>query len=205
MDPSQYNPPLPYDRYVNRELPILPHSASSHSISQGYFVDNHQQPSPGGDPHGVAPNMSADPFSLQFGKPGVMGGRPMLPWMGPGNEHGLVDLPPSDLGHVDPMMVGMMSPQMHNMAADGHMNGNFMAVDQVLSASREKNGPATIRSWTLARQATVAQRKSWWANCRPCQYIGVFVFIGVLAVIGYAVYNGGKSKRIYNYLFENIV
>ena len=126
MDPSQYNPPLPYDRYVNRELPILPHSASSHSISQGYFVDNHHPPSPGDNPQGVAPNMSADPFSIPFGKPGVMGGRPMLPWMGPGNEHGLVDLPPSDLGHVDPMMVGMMSPQMQNMAVDGHMNGNFI-------------------------------------------------------------------------------
>ena len=192
MDPAQFNPPLPYDRYVNRELPILPHSASSQSISHDFFDDSSQGnlSQHGG---GVPSNMAADPFSQQFEKPMRMSGRPVLPWMGTGSDHGLVDLSPPDCGQLDPMM---MTTQMQPMSLTGEINGNSVPVDKVLSAvsARDKNAPTTVRSWTLTRDATVTQRKPCWTDCRPCQYIGLFVFVGVLAVIGYAVYNGGKSQ-----------
>ncbi|KAI0229785.1 hypothetical protein LSAT2_019798 [Lamellibrachia satsuma] len=201
MDPSQFNPPLPYDRYVNRELPILPHSASSQS-----FFDNNQRRSSHDLPDpGVSANMEADPFSQQFEKPSRMSGRPVLPWMGSGSDQGLIDLPPSKCGHVDPVMAGMMPPQMQPMSIDPTMNRSSLAVDQVLSAisSRNKNTPTTIRSWTLTRQSTVSrQRKPCWKDCRPCQYIGLFVFVGVLAVIGYAVYNGVIAAIVQNKTHE---
>ena len=194
MDPAQFNPPLPYDRYVNRELPILPHSASSQSISHDFFDDSPQGnlSQHGG---GVSSNMAADPFSQQFEKPIRMSGRPVLPWMGTGSDHGLVDLPLPDCGQVDPMMM-TMTTQMQPMSSTREMNGNSLPVDKVLSAvsARDKNAPATVRSWTLTRESTVTQRKPCWTDCRPCQYIGLFVFVGVLAVIGYAVYNGGKLQ-----------
>ena len=51
--------------------------------------------------------------------------------------------------------------------------------------------PTVSRTMMLRRTASPPQSQRCCIRCKLCQYTGLLVFVGVLAVIGYAIYNGG--------------
>lgn len=189
MEPPHCYPPLHYDRYMNRMLPYLPHSAPAPSIPPTYFEEPQQGSVPPDFPPRSPPvpmKMMADPFVPQFEPPNC--------WMGPEQDSGFPGMSPPD---CDPRMAGVMMPPMMHRPVDEGFNGGYYPGGEVLydDPYRPRMGPATLRAWNMARLRNARLRKSCWDSCRPCQYIGVFVFLCVLAVIGYAVYNGGKYTK----------
>ena len=209
MEPPHY-PQLSYDRYMNRMLPFMQHNAPAQylqhnappapapflpqnapgptpSIPPTYF----EEPQEGNFPPEVPPRspvptkMVADSFGQPFEAPNR--------WMNQEPDPAFVGLPPPECCPMDPMVAGMMPhPPMMGRPMDDGFNGGYYPGGGMMydDAYSPRMGPATLRAWQMARLR--AARKSCWDTWRPCQYIGVFVFLCVLAVIGYAVYNGGR-------------
>ena len=157
------------------------------------------QPAPA---QSVWPSCSDEPF--QDALPQVLPSRSRAalmadPFFSPcGELNGMVGLEPAPVfnrlpapgryypsEHVNP---GMMPPSMLLGFNGGFFpGGDAFNIEPCLPVST----PTMLRHWVQVQPVT--KSKSSLDSCRPCQYVGVFVFLCVISCIGFAVYNGGMS------------
>ena len=175
----EVEPPL--FRTMSWMFPFASQPAPAQSVWPSYSDEPFQDAPPQILPSRSHAALMADPFFPQFGElNGMIGLEPMpvfsrLPTPG---------CYPSE--HVNP---GMMHPSMLLGFNGGFFPGrDAFNVEPCLPIST----PTMLRQWVQVQPG--AKSKSSLDSCRPCQYVGVFVFLCVIACIGFAVYNGGKTQ-----------